>query len=47
MWLIARMIAVMTLNVGWFFAVLAGFFFGELAFGRYTAAGFGAQDHVH
>jgi len=33
------MIAVMTMNVGYFFAVLAGVFFGELVFGRYTAAG--------
>jgi hypothetical protein len=40
------MIAVMTLNVGWFFAVLGGIFFGELVFGRYSAVGFGIQDHV-
>jgi hypothetical protein len=29
-----RMIAVMTMNVGFFFAVIFGYFFGELAFGR-------------
>ena len=29
-----RMIAVMTMNVGFFFAVVVGFFFGELAFAR-------------
>jgi copper transporter 1 len=28
------MIAVMTMNVGFFFAVILGFFFGEFAFGR-------------
>ncbi|KAJ5629709.1 Ctr copper transporter [Penicillium herquei] len=28
------MIAVMTMNVGFFFAVLVGYFFGELIFGR-------------
>ncbi|KAJ5546357.1 Ctr copper transporter [Penicillium tannophilum] len=28
------MIAVMTMNVGFFFAVLVGYFFGELVFGR-------------
>jgi len=30
-----RMIIVMTMNVGYFFAVLAGIFFGELVFGRW------------
>lgn len=29
----------MTLNVGYFFAVLAGIFFGELAFGRLITSG--------
>jgi solute carrier family 31 (copper transporter), member 1 len=43
--LTCRMIAVMTLNVGYFFAVLAGLFFGELFFGRFTASAYGAQDH--
>jgi hypothetical protein len=38
------MIAVMTLNVGYFFAVLAGLFFGELGFGRFIA-GYGLLDH--
>ncbi|KAJ5107109.1 Ctr copper transporter [Penicillium angulare] len=32
------MIAVMTMNVGFFFAVLVGFFFGELLFGRVSRA---------
>ena len=32
-----RMIIVMTLNVGLFFAVTIGFFIGELAFGRIGA----------
>ncbi|BFZ64168.1 hypothetical protein YB2330_005307 [Saitoella coloradoensis] len=32
------MLAVMTMNVGYFFAVLGGIFFGELIVGRYTAA---------
>jgi len=31
------MLAVMTLNVGYFLSVLAGFFIGELAVGRYIA----------
>jgi hypothetical protein len=36
------MITVMTMNVGYFFAVLGGIFFGELAFGRfYSASGHG------
>jgi len=35
--LMHRMIAVMTLNVGYFFAVLAGLFFGEFAFGRFIS----------
>jgi hypothetical protein len=30
------MLAVMTLNVGYFCAVLTGTFMGELAFGRYN-----------
>lgn len=29
------MLAVMTLNVGYFLSVLAGTFMGEMAFGRY------------
>jgi hypothetical protein len=35
--LMHRMIAVMTLNVGYFFAVLAGLFLGEFAFGRFIS----------
>lgn len=31
------MLAVMTLNVGYFLSVLAGLFVGELALGRYIA----------
>jgi len=34
-----RMIIVMTMNVGYFFAVLAGIFFGELVFGRWITGG--------
>jgi copper transporter 1 len=30
-----RMLAVMTMNVGYFMSVLAGVFVGELAWGRY------------
>ena len=33
------MITVMTMNVGYFFAVLGGIFFGELAFGRLIISG--------
>lgn len=32
------MIAVMTMNVGFFFAVLVGYLFGELTFGRVGVA---------
>ncbi len=34
-----RMITVMTMNVGYFFAVLSGIFVGELAFGRLITSG--------
>jgi solute carrier family 31 (copper transporter), member 1 len=34
-----RMIIVMTMNVGYFFAVLGGIFFGELGFGRLMTSG--------
>lgn len=34
-----RMIIVMTMNVGYFFAVLAGIFVGELGFGRLITSG--------
>ena len=37
--LTSRMITVMTMNVGYFFAVLGGIFFGELAFGRLISSG--------
>ncbi|TKA73678.1 hypothetical protein B0A55_05627 [Friedmanniomyces simplex] len=37
------MLAVMTLNVGYFFSVLAGLFVGELAVGRYTSM----DEHHH
>jgi hypothetical protein len=33
------MIIVMTMNVGYFFAVLAGIFAGELFFGRFIHSG--------
>jgi copper transporter 1 len=32
------MIAVMTMNIGFFFAVVVGYFFGELTFGRLPVA---------
>jgi hypothetical protein len=32
-----RMIAVMTMNVGYFLSVLAGVFVGSVAFGRFMA----------
>ena len=31
-----RMLAVMTLNIGYFFSVLGGTFLGEVAVGRYA-----------
>lgn len=34
---ICRMLAVMTLNVGYFLSILAGTFLGEISFGRYAA----------
>ena len=34
-----RMVIVMTMNVGYFFAVLAGIFVGELGFGRLISSG--------
>jgi hypothetical protein len=36
------MISVMTMNVGFFFAVLVGYFFGELIFGRVGGANGGS-----
>jgi hypothetical protein len=33
------MLAVMTLNVGYFLSVLAGLFLGEIFLGRYTVGG--------
>lgn len=36
------MLAVMTLNVGYFLSVLAGLFIGELAVGRYAST---VDDH--
>lgn len=38
------MLAVMTLNVGYFLSVLAGLFVGELTVGRYAGM---ADDHHH
>jgi hypothetical protein len=35
------MVAVMTLNVGYFISILAGTLIGELAFGRYNVASSG------
>ena len=43
--LTARMIAVMTMNVGYFFAVIGGIFFGELVFGKTIAGGFSYAEH--
>lgn len=37
--IIHRMLAVMTMNVGYFLSVLGGTFLGELAVGRYTQLG--------
>lgn len=34
-----RMIAVMTMNTGFFVAVLVGYLFGELGFGRVQGSG--------
>ena len=36
--ILERMLAVMTMNVGYFLSVLAGTFVGELAVGRYVAS---------
>lgn len=36
MLILSRMLAVMTLNVGYFLSVLAGLFVGEIAVGRYA-----------
>lgn len=33
------MLAVMTMNIGYFMSVLAGVFIGSLAVGRYSSAG--------
>jgi len=38
-----RMLAVMTYNVGFFFAVTGSVLLGELAFGRYTHSGNGGS----
>lgn len=34
-----RMLAVMTMNVGYFMAVLGGVFVGEMVWGRWTKGG--------
>lgn len=37
----ARMIAVMTMNVGYFLSVLGGVFLGSMVFGRFVTASAG------
>lgn len=41
--MVVRMLAVMTMNVGYFLSVLGGTFLGELAFGRLTQL----EEHGH
>lgn len=41
------MMVVMTGNGGFFFVILGGIFFGELAFGRFKALGGFPDDHAH
>jgi copper transporter 1 len=41
-WGVFRMLAVMTLNVGYFLSILAGVFVGELLVGRYNNS---AEEH--